>query len=54
MKWVEKNIITFKYKVNTFVTRVVIFCLIFKESQFEVQEAYPLEEPYMGILMSII
>jgi hypothetical protein len=41
--------------VNTFVTRVVIFCLISKESQFEVQEeACPLEEPYMGILMSII
>jgi len=40
--------------VNTFVIRVVNFCLIFKESQYEVQEAYPLEEPYMGILISII
>jgi len=54
MKWVEKNIITFKYKANTFVTSVVIFCSILKESQFEVQEGCPLEEPSMEILMSII
>jgi len=54
MKWVEKIVITFKYKANTFVTRIVIFCLILKKSEFEVQEACTLEEPYMGILMSII
>jgi hypothetical protein len=54
MKWVEKNIITFKYKANTSVTTVVIFCLILKESQFEVQEACPSEEPYMVTLMCII
>jgi hypothetical protein len=41
MKWVEKNIITFKYKVNTFVTRVVIFCLIFKTLNLRYKKLIP-------------